>query len=292
MKQASKKYGNFHRLHLINKHITISSHEILKASMLDLLFEKKNKMYGAYTLRKYYPQRMSLALAISISGAMLLFFLLSNNRSYHTTTSYLPKDTIVLRKFEVPKTEPPVPEPMKQIQSTSQVASVKYRPIDIVPDHNLPVADVPTIEDIGNAAVSNITQHGIPDDGQPVHAISEALGNHTAIPDPGPTGNFDPVEKLPEFPGGKEAWAKFLSRYLQVPEELQAGERRTVQVKFWVSATGEVTQFEIIQSAGNSFDREVIRVLKKMPRWKPAIQNGHAIALSFVQPVTFQAFEE
>jgi protein TonB len=47
-----------------------------------------------------------------------------------------------------------------------------------------------------------------------------------------------------------------------------------------------------VQSGGFAFDNEVIRVLKKMPKWKPAVQNGHTIALSFMQPVTFQAFEE
>jgi protein TonB len=77
-----------------------------------------------------------------------------------------------------------------------------------------------------------------------------------------------------------------------VPADLQPGERRTVQVRFQVSAEGEITKFEILQSGGSIFDREVIRVLKKMPKWKPAIQNGRPIAISFVQPVTFQAIEE
>jgi protein TonB len=63
-------------------------------------------------------------------------------------------------------------------------------------------------------------------------------------------------------------------------------------VKFAVGVDGSITHFEIIQSGGTDFDNEVIRVLKKMPKWKPAVQNGRNVAVMFTQPVTFMAFEE
>jgi protein TonB len=77
-----------------------------------------------------------------------------------------------------------------------------------------------------------------------------------------------------------------------VPDELQAGERRTVQVKFWVGEDGSVSRLEVVQSGGAAFDNEVIRVLRKMPKWQPAVQNGHPVAVTFTQPVTFQSVEE
>jgi len=52
-----------------------------------------------------------------------------------------------------------------------------------------------------------------------------------------------------------------------------------------------VTNFEVIQSAGGMYDNEVIRVLKKMPKWKPAIQNNQPVARYFTQPVTFMGLE-
>jgi protein TonB len=73
---------------------------------------------------------------------------------------------------------------------------------------------------------------------------------------------------------------------------LEAGQKRSVLVRFAVGEDGTVTQFEILQSGGNAFDNEVLRVLKKMPKWKPAIQNGRAVSVMFTQPVTFMAFEE
>ena len=63
-------------------------------------------------------------------------------------------------------------------------------------------------------------------------------------------------------------------------------------VRFAVGVDGSITQFEILQSGGTAFDNEVIRVLKKMPKWKPAVQNGQTVSVMFTQPVTFVAYEE
>jgi protein TonB len=84
----------------------------------------------------------------------------------------------------------------------------------------------------------------------------------------------------------------FLSRNLLTPGDLEAGQKRSVLVRFSVSEDGSVNQFEIVQSCGEAFDREVLRVLRKMPRLKPAIQNGSPVSVLFTQPVTFVAMEE
>ena len=65
-----------------------------------------------------------------------------------------------------------------------------------------------------------------------------------------------------------------------------------MQVKFVVNNNGEVTDAVIIKSAGNIFDREVLRVIARMPKWKPGKQNGKPVAVYFTQPVTFTASEE
>jgi protein TonB len=91
----------------------------------------------------------------------------------------------------------------------------------------------------------------------------------------------------PEFPGGQEALMKFLFRHLNTPAELENDEKRMVKARFKVNPDGSVSLVEIVQSAGELFDKEVIRVCKKMPRWKPAIQNGVAVPMSYLLPVTF-----
>ena len=103
---------------------------------------------------------------------------------------------------------------------------------------------------------------------------------------------FEPVERVPEFPGGMKAWTNFLSNNLETPSQLESGEKKTVMIRFKVATDGSVTGFEVVLSAGSVYDNEVIRVLKKMPKWKPAIQNGHIVATSFTQPVTFVGVEQ
>lgn len=271
----------------------MTSHEILQSSMLDILFENRNKQYGAYALRKFYANRMGLALAISFSSVLLLLFLFLVPAKSSTSAPSLPEDKGVKLISVVMPEEPVEPEPpAAKPQPAPQKAMVDHQTITIVPDDEVK-EPLPTINDMRDAAIGNANIVGVPDDNLPTpDVISNGNGNAVA-PDPEPAQpRFDPIEKQPEYPGGVDAWRNFLSRYLQAPDELAAGERRTVQVRFMVSATGEVTNFEIVQSAGTSFDREVLRVMKKMPKWTPAVQNGHHIAVSFVQPVTFQGVEE
>jgi protein TonB len=273
----------------------MTSHEILQSNMLDILFENRNKQYGAYALRKYYANRMGIALAISFSSVLLLFFLFLRPSPSSATIIDTEGPIVQLTDIELPKAPEDVPPPPAEVKPpvVEQRAQVDYQNIAIVPDE-LADPPLPTIDDIELAVVSNTTVEGTPDiTNQPAAPIANDGGGTAPAQNTEPAPPvFDPIEKQPEYPGGVEAWRNFLSRYLQAPDELAAGERRTVQVRFMVSATGEVTHFEIVQSAGTSFDREVLRVMKKMPKWTPAIQNGHQIAVSFVQPVTFQGIEE
>jgi periplasmic protein TonB len=99
--------------------------------------------------------------------------------------------------------------------------------------------------------------------------------------------SFNKVEHYAEFPGGLDAFARFLERHLQVPGDLQAGEKVTVLARFKVNEAGRISDISIITSGGKLFDREVIRVLNRMPLWVPAVQNGHKVAIYLMQPVTF-----
>jgi TonB family protein len=96
-----------------------------------------------------------------------------------------------------------------------------------------------------------------------------------------------PVAMAPGFPGGEAIWTAFLKRNLNPPAELKAGESKVVEVQFLVTADGTVNDIKIIKSAGPSFDKEVLRVLKRMPKWKAAIENGRPVDAVVTQSVTF-----
>jgi protein TonB len=86
---------------------------------------------------------------------------------------------------------------------------------------------------------------------------------------------------------------QFLSRNIcEAPQDLEPGEKRTALIRFHVAEDGSITNFQVLQSAGTAFDNEVIRVLKKMPKWTPAVKAGLPVSVSFTQAVTFVGQEE
>lgn len=209
------------------------------------------------------------------------------------------KPEIVLRTYTVPpvppEPPPPVPPPQGRVASKppEAAASLTTR-LELVqqPDPEKEIADMKTL---ATSAVGNSNKEG-----------PEVTGAVQAKEPEAPGGNgtkggeingnegesFISVERQPEFPGGMQAWIAFLSRHLQTPDNLEPGERKAVLVSFVVDKDGSVTGFRVVQSGGRRFDDEVIRVLRKMPKWKPAIQNGHPVALSYTQPVTFVGVEQ
>jgi protein TonB len=267
----------------------MTSNEILKADMLDILFDNRNKQYGAYTLRKYYHHRLLKALGISFGCMFLLAMLIKTNAFTRIEKSHA---ALTMRDLFIPpaptkKIEPPRP----QVAQASQAPALQKRftdKIEIVLNtpHNL----VPAFTDLDSAVISDVDGKG---KGKPYQPIVNTGGGGTGekpaqaafVPEP-------LIQKEPEFPGGMAAWLNFLNRNLRTPDELQAGDRKTVMIRFQVAEDGSVTGFEVARSAGAVFDNEVVRVLKKMPKWKPAIQNGLPVSRYFTQPVTFVAEEE
>lgn len=268
----------------------MTSNEILKADMLDILFDNRNKQYGAYVLRKRYNGRLGIALGLSLSSMLLLFFIMQIDKSSNRPTGPIRGDIVVVRSIELPKNiKQPDPIVPKRTEPQPQVRSEKLTTLEIKDDKL--VSDViPDMRDLINSNISNVKTGGV--DASDIATVKQQDASAGEKQDAAPNVEASPVQKEPEFPGGQQAWLNFLQKYLNAPEELEPGEKKNVQIGFQVSAEGVVTNFEIIQSAGAAYDNEVIRVLKKMPKWRPAIQNGQPVARAFTQRVTFMGVDQ
>lgn len=269
----------------------MTSHEILKADVLDILFDNRNKMYGAYELRRHYNNRMYIALSV-MSGIVLLGVLLVRtlpDDRLIITNPFERNNTVIIREVDIKIPEPELPQPPPR--ATRPVAQTSHTTIDIVPD-DIVDKTVPDQATLINTNISTVTTNGDPANN--AHQQPESIYTGSGIEEkkPEPEKNFGPVERSAQFPGGQQAWMAFLSKHLRTPDELEAGQKRTVLVRFSVGADGSISNFDVIQSGGSSFDSEVIRVLRKMPKWTPAYQNGHSVSVIFTQPVTFMAFED
>jgi protein TonB len=264
----------------------MTSNEILKADVLDIVFDNRNKNYGAYVLRKYYNNRLLIAMS-GMMGVVLILILivLLNPEARKAVAAVINPDVVTVQTLPDPPIEQPQPlEPPRQNVHTEHYVNQ----IEIVPDTE--EASMPEQDALTTAAFGDHQEDGpaLTDGQQPPQNNNIATTPEVTAPEPTPPAPSSPAA----FPGGQEKWMDFLSKNLRTPGDLEAGQKRSVLVRFSVSEDGSVTQFEIVQSGGEAFDREVLRVLRKMPRWKPAIQNGKPVSVLFTQPVTFMAVEE
>ena len=274
------------------KSIAMTNNEILQADMLDILFEHRNKLYGAYTLRRNYNRRMIVALGAAPLTALLFFLISYFNRENNDRNSLNKNNGVVsLTTIDLNNDKPKQPEkPKTKLKTQPEKAKVDFQKIVVVKDKD---ADplLPDLDAIKNADISNENKNGKP---------SDDLAKPTTENNTYGTGNVKQKEpetivideRAPEFPGGQATWISFLRKFLQSPEELEPGQRVSVLIKFWVDIDGSISRLEVIKSGGNSFDKEVLRVMKKMPKWEPALQNGHKTAVAFTQPVSFVGAEE
>src|SRR6185436_7434423 len=229
----------------------MTNKEILQADLLDILFEHRNKSYGAYALRKTYDRRLSIAL-----GAALLTVLISLAISFlkNKKSNYNPgnnENSMIITNVEIPK-DKPKPEP-ERVKPKPPVATRDFQPPVIVPDK-----DVDTIlvrnEDLEDAAIGNKNIEGDKPDNL-AKAVTVVEGDGGKTKDEPEVKEPDLPTYPPEFPGGDAAWLTFLRKYLQSPDELEPGQKMEVVVRFWIDVDGSVSRPEVVKSGGSSFDK-------------------------------------
>jgi periplasmic protein TonB len=262
---------------------------ILQADPLDLLFENRNKSYGAYPLRKYYPQRLLISMGIMFSLVILISFACFYDQpvTSHITKFPLPPDIIFQEVNLNPEVKPVVP----QSRSTAPklLAIVQYNTPVIVAAQNVP-PPMTTIDKLQTSDIGITNSPGEPDNGDPHNSGNSSA---TAI-----VQNMEPAENkpeileraevMPEFPGGLEALKRYLLKNLRMPENnLEEGTQVQVIARFVVGTDGRVRDIEITRPADAEFNSEVRRVISKMPDWKPGSQNHRNVAVYFSLPVNF-----
>jgi len=265
---------------------------ILKSDVLDIVFDNRNKDYGAYDLRKFYDNRLMKSLGVMIAVVIVL-----------SAFTFIPKkETIAATEFVIPTTGTASVKP-KEIKK--EVKPVMNEPkklppmltqrflsnIKIVPEKD--TADK-LAKDITNIQISNttniVTTSGAPGIFQPADPGTGGDGKGKEPgkePEQAPNIPRNEAEVMPSYPGGMDALRKFLQRNLTNPKEMEEGEEVSVKVKFVVGYDGKLQSFITVQDGGEEFNKEVIRVLKKMPNWEPGKSNGQNVAVYYTIPVKF-----
>ena len=274
----------------------MNSNEILTADIIDIIFEGKNKAYGAYDLRKNYNKRISIALGSMIAICLILSvsqLIAKNNHSLVKPVPIIDVTIINLPKDEIDKPKPlPVPPP--HVQPPAVNTRIYTAPLLT----NTDVVDVPPIEELINSRIGIENIVGADDDRSTAPPVEKSIATELtpAKPDEDYTKTFTKVEHEAKFPGGLEAWKKYLERNLNANIAADNGAPAglyTVTLQFVVDKNGMISNIETVQvpKACPDCGSEAIRVIKKGPKWEPAIQNGNKVMYQAVQKITFQVVE-
>ncbi|MNS72451.1 Gram-negative bacterial tonB protein [compost metagenome] len=270
---------------------------------LDILFAHRNKQYGAYELRNNYNRRMIKAGLMAMVIVGLLALVAAKGRTEETgfATSGIPPvvtDTTVLDisrlKFEA-QIEAPAGHTGRTAKTTdfSNPVIVKDpvadKPISKMPDKDAlagPV-DNPGLADGTAIAMDNSLSDG------PAGDLLSRKGDpkDTAVAT-GPVVADDKVrdmaDEMPEFPGGMQAWKKYLADNLRYPQAARADEiEGIVYVNFVVAKDGSISRVKVARGVGGGCSEEAMRVLENAPRWKAGKQKGTAVNVKMTIPIRF-----
>lgn len=275
----------------------MSKVDLIDNNWVDLVFEGRNKEYGAYVLRKDTGKRnlksmlIVFAVIIAIMAAVAAKVAIENAFPKKVAIETDVELTKLAEKKEV-KVEKKAPVKVEEQKVVEKVkSSVKFTPPVIKKDSEVkPEEELKSQEDLNKTktAIGSFDVKGNDEAGGEVLKAKEVI----AQPEPPKeeeTKVFDVVEVMPSFPGGQAALFEWLSKNIKYPVVAEEnGVQGRVIVTFVVERNGSITDVQVVKSVDPSLDKEAVRVVKAMPHWIPGKQNGSAVRVKFTVPVTFR----
>lgn len=266
----------------------MDTNKILSADLLDLIFDDRNKAYGAYDLRKTYSTRIKKSLLITVSVVGLAF----TGAALASSVSLKPKDDMKITEVTISEITPEqeqLPEPeQQQPEPEPQVRTEQFTEYNIVPEDEVD-EPAPEQSDFDNAKIDLKTNEGVIDDG--TVNLEKPLDDGKGIIDVPKNTEPDIFEKVEidaKFAGN---WEKFLTRNLNPNTPVDNGAapgNYVVLVQFVVDVDGSVSQIKPISNVGYGMEEEAVRVLRKAEKWVPAYQNGKYVKARRTQKIVFQ----
>jgi len=278
----------------------METNKILTADILDIIFEGKNKEYGAYELRKTYNRRIITAMVAMAVICLLVFLsqILGNSGKKEKNQIIVQDGQLEDIKKEEKKPEPPPPPPPPKPEPP-KVEITKFTPPKIVKDEEVKEPP-PPVEKLEETKIGTINQEGKKDEGFVAPPVEEKGTGVVEAPkkvEEDYDKVFTKVEKEAKFPGGMDGWKRYLERNLNANVAADDGAppgNYTVKVQFIVDKEGGISNVQAIEipKACPSCGPEAVKVIKKGPKWEPAVQNGRNVIYQAIQYVTFQVAEE
>lgn len=275
----------------------MSKIDLISSDWVDLVFEGRNKAYGAYRLRKSTTKRNILAMvAVVILLVVAFIFLTVKNFVDEQRAKVAMTQVAELTNYDQPKKKAEVKQKTVEVEPERVVervkSSIKFTAPVIKKDEEVkPDEELKTQDELMSTktAIGTFDVKGNDD------ANGEILKAKEVIAEPEPPKHeeenkvFDIVEQQPLFPGGPAALMKYLSENTKYPVVAQEnGVQGRVTVQFVVEKDGSISDVHVLRGVDPSLDKEAVRVVKSMPRWTPGKQNGITVRVNYRVPVLFR----
>lgn len=255
----------------------------------ELVFEGRNRAYGAYELRRSSAVRHNKAMLIILIVAVIAFSLpalLKIVMPEHVAKEVMTEVTTLSQ----------LPPPEVKSDAVKKVAAAPPPPLKSTIKFTAPVIkkDTEVREEDEMKTQEEVTQAKVAISVADVHGNDEENGADIAdikeiAPDPGTEVPFTVVEQMPQFPGGTNEMMKFIQKHINYPAiAAENGIQGKVYLRFVVLPSGEIGHVEVLRSLDPSCDKEAMRVVKMMPKWIPGKQNGNAVSVYFTLPIAFK----
>lgn len=258
----------------------------------EIIFQTRNRAYGAFDLRKQYRSTLSRALGLGIVlflGTLAAPTLYARFWPQASVSHNQLMDEVTLTKLAEPPVEPPIALPPTEtapaVNTVRNLPPIVMTEADVV-ENNLP----PTTDELKDATSGTETAQGTGDidiiaapEASAPTMTEKALEVEIKTEAP-----FVIVEQQPEYPGGLEALRTFLGKNLNYPRSAaSAGVSGRVYVSFVVNTDGSLTDIQVLKGIGFGCDEEAVRVMQKMPHWRPGKQSGRTVRVKYNLPISF-----
>lgn len=262
----------------------------------DIIFENRNKKYGAYQLRQTSSKRHVVAFIVAIIFVGVVAAIPSFLEAVKPKNNNLGgvDEAFELSNLNQPKEETPQQEIIRQETAPPpppKLATIQFTPPVITEDSKVneerEMKNMEELVEKKDLTVSFVDQEGVTDK----NAVApEELREHKQIvEEKEPEKPFTSVEQMPQFPGGDAELMKYIASNIKYPTiAAENGIEGRVVVRFVVNKDGLVSDAQVLRSLDPSCDKEAIRVVKSMPKWVPGKQNGRNVPVYYTLPVLFK----
>jgi len=265
----------------------------------DIMFENRNKEYGAYVLRRQTTARnIKSIIAVLIIFALVMVYMVAKNayddyqKAHMAQTQVTELTALQEQKKEAKVERKEVVKQEKVEQVVEKVkSSIKFTaPVIKKDDEVRPEDEMKSQDEIMNSKVAvgfaNVVGN---DESGEVLKAKEVLVTEPVKPREEENKVFDVVEQMPSFPGGMAALMAYLQKSIKYPPVAEEnGIQGRVICTFVVERDGSVTDVRVAKSVDPSLDKEAVRVVSAMPKWIPGKQNGQSVRVKYTLPVTFR----